>query len=79
MLVSCQQPEAQGVVSSDGEHIWHSSWFYRFPEKAQGRYEVVILEKIDEHEYKRLKMLNMKTPEEIIDEYTLQLIEGGRL
>jgi len=37
------------------------------------------LEEIEEYEYKQLRALNMKTPEEIIDEYTLLLIEGGVL
>jgi hypothetical protein len=35
------------------------------------------LVEIDELEYKQLKALNGKTPEEIIDEYTLLLIEEG--
>ena len=32
---------------------------------------------INEHEYHQLRSLNMKTPQEIIDEYTLTLLEGG--
>ena len=75
MMVSCNQSDAQGIVSSDGRHIWHVEWLYRFPEEVKG-YDTVILEPIEEYEYKQLKALNMKTPEEIIDEYTLLLIEG---
>ena len=69
----------QGIISSDGQHIWHINWLYNFPEEAHGRYDTVVLEEIDEYEYKQLRALNMKTPEEIIDEYTLLLIEGGIL
>ena len=79
MMVSCDQSDAQGIISSDGQYIWHINWLYRFPEEAQGRYDTVVLEEIDEYEYKQLRVLNMKTPEEIIDEYTLLLIEGGKL
>lgn len=79
IMVSCGQSDAQGVLSSDERYIWHIDWLYRFPEKAKGRYDTVILEEIDEYEYNQLKILNMKTPEEIIDEYTLLLIEGGML
>ena len=37
------------------------------------------LVEIDEYEYKQLKLLNLKSAEEIIDEYTLLLFEGGLL
>ena len=35
------------------------------------------LVEITEFEYHQLNALNMKTPQEIIDEYTLALLEGG--
>ena len=79
MMVSCSLSDAQGIISSDGQYIWHVDWLYRFPEEAQGRYDIVVLEEIDEYEYKQLRALNMKTPDEIIDEYTLLLIEMGVL
>lgn len=79
IMVSCGQSDAQGIISSDGKYIWHVGWLYNFPEEAQGDYDDVVLEEIDEYEYKQLKILNMKTAEEIIDEYTLLLIEGGIL
>ena len=40
-------------------------------------YDEVELVEIDEYEYKQLKALNMKSPEEIIDEYNLLLLEMG--
>ena len=38
---------------------------------------VVELVEIDEYEYKQLKMLNGKTTDEILDAYTLLLIDEG--
>lgn len=77
-IISCDKTDAQGIISSDGEYVWHIDWLYHFPEEAP-KYDSVTLVEIDEYEYKQLRVLNMKTPEEIIDEYTLLLIEGGML
>lgn len=79
MMVSCGQNDAQGIVSSDGKYFWHIDWLYQFPEEVREKYDIVIIKEIDEYEYKQLKALNMKTPQEIIDEYTLLLIEGGKI
>ena len=76
IMVVCDESEAQAIVSSDGTYIWHLDWLLKVPVDG---YETVELVEIDEYEYKQLKMLNMKTPQEIIDEYTLFLIEGGIL
>jgi hypothetical protein len=76
IMLLCDQSEAQAIVSSDGEYFWHVNWLYRIPVDG---YDTVELVEIDEYEYKQLKMLNLKTPEEIIDEYTLLLLEGGIL
>jgi hypothetical protein len=74
IMVACAKNEAQAIVSSDEEHIWHVVGLYNIP--ADG-YDTVTLIEIDEYEYRQLKMLNFKTPEEINDEYTLLLISGG--
>ena len=66
--------EAQAILSSDRNTIWHVDGFYDLPVDG---YETVKLVEIDEREYKQLKMLNGKTPEEIIDEYNLLLLEMG--
>lgn len=73
-ILLCPQSEAQGILSSDGNNIWHLQGFYDFP---TDEYETVSAIKISKEEYSQLKMLNGKTPQEIIDEYTLLLIEGG--
>ena len=68
MMVLCNESEAQAVLSSEKEDIWH----------VDG-YDTVELIEIDEIEYKQLKVLNGKTPEQIIDSFVLSLIESGVL
>lgn len=76
IMVNCTEDDAQGVISSNGQYIWHVVGYYDIP--CPG-YDTVELKKIDVYEYDRIKMLGGKTPEEIIDAYTLSLIEGGVL
>lgn len=78
IMLNCDEASAQGILSSDGNYIWHLDYLYNFPLEA-GDIDTVEIQKIDEYEYNQLKSLNMKTPEEIIDEYTLLLIKGGIL
>lgn len=66
--------EAQAILSSDNETIWHEKTLYKIPVEA-GFYDSVSIESIDEYEYKQLKMLNLKTPEEIIDAFMVSLLE----
>ena len=66
--------EAQAILGSDNNTVWHVEGFYDLPVSG---YETVKLIQIDEYEYKQLKVLNMKTPEAIIDEYNLLLLELG--
>lgn len=66
--------EAQAILGSDGNTIWHVEGFYDLPVDG---YETVTLKPIDEYEYKQLKMLNGRSVQEILDEYTLLLIEEG--
>lgn len=66
--------EAQAILSSDGNTIWHEVSLYELPVSG---YDTVTVEPIDQFEYKQLKMLNGKTPEEIADSVILSLIEDG--
>lgn len=68
--------EAQAILSSDNETIWHEKTLYKIPVEG---YDTVELIEIDEYEYKQLKVLNMKTPEAIIDEFMLLLFENNIL
>ena len=68
--------EAQAILGSDNNTIWHVEGLYDLPVEA-GNYENVKLVEIDEFEFKQLKMLNGRSIQEILDEYTLLLIEEG--
>lgn len=65
---------AQAILGSDGNTVWHVEGFYDLPVDG---YDTVDLVEIDEYEYKQMKMLNGKTPQDIIDEFLLSLINEG--
>jgi hypothetical protein len=75
MLLS-DEGEAQAILGSDGNTIWHVEGFYDLPIEG---YETVSIQEINQFEYKQLKMLNGKTPEEIIDAFVTSLIEDNLL
>lgn len=72
LMVLCNESEAQAILSSDKNTIWHETTLYNIPING---YDTVRLEEIDEYEYKQLRALNLKTPEEIIDAFVESLIE----
>lgn len=76
VMVSCGENDAQGILSSDCSYIWHWS---ELPKIPKGGYDTVDVIEIDKYEYEQLKMLNGKSAQEIIDEYTLFLVNGGLL
>lgn len=76
IMVLCSENEAQAILSSDKNTIWHESTLYKVP-IDDPKYDTVDLVEIDKFEYKKLKTLNLETPEEIIDAFLLELINGG--
>lgn len=74
IMLLCDLDKAQAILGSDGNTIWHVEGYYDLPVSG---YETVKLVEIDEFEYKQLRVLNMKSPEAIIDEYNLLLLELG--
>lgn len=74
IMVLCDENNAQAILSSDKNTIWHEETLYKIPVDG---FDTVRVEKIDKYEYKNLKVLNMKSPEAIIDEYNLLLLEMG--
>ena len=76
IMVITNEDEAQAILSSDRNVIWHERSLYDVPVDG---FDTVDVVEVDEYEYKQLKMLNGKTPSEIIDEFVLSLIEGGIL
>ena len=75
-MILCEKREAQAIMSSDEKYIWHEETLYNIPVSG---YDTVRIEEIDAYEYEQLKILKLKTLEEVIDEYTLLLINGGVL
>ena len=68
--------EAQAILSSGKNDIWHVKGFYKVP-VDEPKFDTVELVEICKDEYKQLRVLNMKSPEQIIDEYNLLLLEMG--
>lgn len=75
IMIHCGIDEAQAILSSDRNTIWHVDTLYKAPEE----YDTVSLKEITKTEYEQLKVLNGKTPQEIIDAYTMTLLESGLL
>ena len=74
IMVLCDENDAQAILSSDKNTIWHERTLYNIPVDG---YDTVEIQEINEYEYKKLKMLNLSTPEQIIDSFLLELINGG--
>lgn len=72
VMLFCDELEAQAIMSSDGTKIWHEDTLYKIPVDG---YETVEMVTINQFEYEQLKMLNGKTPEEIIDEFIMYLLK----
>lgn len=73
-MIFCDEREAQAILSSDEKYIWHEKTLYNIPVSG---YDTVCVEEIDEYEYNQLKMQSEEKIAEIIDKYTLLLIERG--
>lgn len=73
IMLLCGEDEAQAILSSDNNTIWHVNGFYDLPVDG---YDTVKIYEIDKYEYEKLKMLNGKTPEQITDELILYLIQN---
>lgn len=78
IMLSSNANDAQAILSSDENTIWREITLCEMPDEA-GTYDIVKLVEIDQYEYKQLRALNLYTPDEIIDAYTLLLFEGGIL
>lgn len=74
IMVLCCEDEAQAILSSDKNTIWHERTLYNIPVNSEC-YDTVDLVEISRFEYDKLKVLNLKTPEEIIDEFVMSLLE----
>lgn len=74
IMLLCNEGEAQAILGSNGNTIWHVEGFYDLPVDG---YDTVKLVEIDKYEFEKLRMLNLSTPEEIVDSVVLYLLENG--
>ena len=75
IMVLSDIDEAQAILSSGKNDFYHERTLYNIPSDADVKYETVDLIEINQFEYKKLKALNLKTPEEIIDAFVMSLLE----
>lgn len=76
IMVLCGLNEAQAILSSDKNTIWHERTLYDIP-VDEPKFDTVDVQEVSLYEYKQLKMLNGKTPEQIIDDFVLSLLEDN--
>lgn len=76
-MVFCGEGEAQAILSSDQEHIWHVKGLYDVPKEVE--LDTVELIEIDRYEYNQLRILNLKSVEEIVDALVMSLFEDNIL
>ena len=77
IMVLCGEDDAQAILSSGKNDFYHERTLYNIPSDADVKYENVDLVEISRFEYDKLRCLNLKTPEEIIDSFLLELINSG--
>lgn len=75
IMVLTSEDDAQAILSSDKNTIWHERTLYNIP--VENDYDVVDLVEISKFEYDKLRVLNLKTPQEIVDETILYLLENN--
>lgn len=68
--------DAEAILSSDGKYAWHLRGLKKVPVKG---YDTVEIQEIDIYEYEQLKKFNCKSAIELIDDFVMELIEGGIL
>ena len=78
IMVLSDENLAEAILSSDKNTIWHEKTLYKIP-TDEVKFDTVELVSIDKYEYDMLKVLNMRTPEEIIDCFVLSLLEDNIL
>lgn len=75
IMVLSDIDHAQAILSSGKNDFYHERTLYNIPSDADVKYETVDLIEINQFEYEKLKALNLKTPEEIIDAFVMSLLE----
>lgn len=71
-----EEKYAEVILSSDGKYHWHTDNLNEVPVDG---YDTVVVQKIDMYEYHRLKSAVAYDIEQLLDDYTMLLIERGVL
>lgn len=74
IMVLSKKEKAQAILGSDNNTVWHERTLCKVPVEG---YDTVSVIPIDKYEYDQLKMFACKTMQEVLDEYTLLLINEG--
>lgn len=77
IMVLCSEDDAQAILSSGKNDFYHERTLYNIPSDADVKYENVDLVEINKYEYEKLRTLNLKTPEQIIDQTILYLLQNN--
>lgn len=77
IMVLCGEDDAQAILSSGKNDFYHERTLYNIPSDADVKYENVDLVEINKYEYEKLRTLNLKTPEQIIDQTILYLLQNN--
>lgn len=75
LILLCGPEEAEAILSSDGNYAWHIEGLYHY--KPDNELSSIV--EITKHEYNQRKSFGGLTREELVDAYTLELLEGGIL
>ena len=76
IMVLCDIDEAQAILSSNKNTIWHEKSLYIIP-TDEIKFDSVEVVEIDRYEYESLRVLNMRSPQEIIDSVIYELLTEG--
>jgi hypothetical protein len=76
IMLLTDMSDAQVVLSSDESTFWHTETLYKLPDDAP-EFDTVEIFEISQSEYKQLRMFGCRTLDEVLDEYTLLLIQEG--
>ena len=76
VLLTCEEKDAHGILSSDGEYAYHIAGCMNFPVDI---FDTVTLEPISKQEYDRLKAFNLGSPQEVAEKLISDLVERGAI
>lgn len=71
-MILANEKEAQAILSSDEKTVWRIEGMT--PVNDGRTYTIVRIEETDQYEYQQWHLLHGKTPEKIVDDFVLLLV-----